>query len=86
MQPWDRHRENETHGFPWESLAWPGAVTPAQAEEGLSLSLHRREGSEGFSEASVHLLEFGRLGQEPKPEEVSPSLLSRRPGVSRQGP
>lgn len=33
---------------------------------------------EGFSEAAVHRLEFGRLGQEPRPDEVLPWLLNQR--------
>lgn len=33
---------------------------------------------EGFSEAAVHLPEFASLGQEPRRDEVLPSLLNQR--------
>lgn len=62
-------------------------MTPAQAK-GEAEPVIVQEGGvrEGFSEASVHLLEFGRLDQEPKPDEVSPSLLNQSLQEVRPGP
>lgn len=61
--------------------------TPAQAKgEAAFKAVGAQEGgvTEGFSEAAVHLLEFGRLGREPRPDEVLPMLLNQR-GRRRRG-
>lgn len=58
-----------------------GAQTPAQAKGGTAFkALGAQEGEvrEGFSEAAVHPLEFGRRGLEPRPDELLPSLFNQR--------